>query len=105
MKNLKIRLKDIPAYMAMPKSWGADPTPIAFSKVYLALQSGTVEAQESPLSTIDAKKFYEVQKHTMLTGHIVSAVATQIEPHIWKNLSNAEKSPFTNIVREAASEV
>jgi TRAP-type C4-dicarboxylate transport system substrate-binding protein len=50
---------------------GANPTPIAFAEVYLALQNGTVEAQENPLTTIEAKKFYEVQKHIMLTGHIV----------------------------------
>ncbi|MFZ8904371.1 MAG: TRAP transporter substrate-binding protein DctP, partial [bacterium] len=102
MKNLKIRVPDVPAYMAMPKACGANPTPIAFSEVYLALQSGTVEAQENPLPTIDAKKFYEVQKHIMLTGHIVDAVATQVAPHIWNNLSAAEKTLFTNITREAA---
>ena len=68
----------------------------------MALQSGTVEAQENPLPTIDAKKFYEVQKHIMLTGHIVDAVATQVAPHIWNNLSAAEKTLFTNITREAA---
>ena len=102
MKNLKIRVPDVPAYMAMPKACGANPTPIAFSEVYLALQSGTVEAQENPLPTIDAKKFYEVQKHIMLTGHIVDAVATQVAPHIWNNLSAVEKTLFTNITREAA---
>ena len=102
MKNLKIRVPDVPAYMAMPKACGANPTPIAFSEVYLALQSGTVEAQENPLPTIDAKKFYEVQKHIMLTGHIVDALATQVAPHVWNNLSAAEKTLFTNITREAA---
>jgi len=67
MKGLKIRVPDVPAYMATPKSCGANPTPIAFAEVYLALQNGTVEAQENPLTTIEAKKFYEVQKNIMMT--------------------------------------
>ena len=62
MKGLKMRVPDVPAYLALPKSCGANPTPIAFAEVYLALQNGTVDAQENPLTTIEAKKFYEVQK-------------------------------------------
>ncbi|HQR12566.1 MAG TPA: TRAP transporter substrate-binding protein DctP, partial [Casimicrobiaceae bacterium] len=68
MKGLKIRVPDVPVYLATPKACGANPTPIAFAEVYLALQNGTVDAQENPLTTIEAKKFYEVQKAIMLTG-------------------------------------
>ena len=103
MKGLKIRVPDVPAYMATPKSCGANPTPIAFAEVYLALQNGTVEAQENPLTTIEAKKFYEVQKNIMLTGHIVDAVATQIAPHVWTKLSDADKKIFTDVTQEAAT--
>jgi tripartite ATP-independent transporter DctP family solute receptor len=103
MKNLKIRVPDVPAYMATPRSCGANPTPIAFAEVYLALQNGTVEAQENPLTTIEAKKFYEVQKHIMLTGHIVDGLVTQIGPHVWNKLSDAEKKIFTEVTQEAAA--
>ena len=103
MKNLKIRVPDAPAYMATPKACGANPTPIAFAEVYLALQNGTVEAQENPLTTIEAKKFYEVQKHVLLTGHIVDGLVTQVGPHIWTKLTDAEKQMFTEVTREAAA--
>jgi TRAP-type C4-dicarboxylate transport system substrate-binding protein len=103
MKNLKIRVPDVPAYMATPRACGANPTPIAFAEVYLALQNGTVEAQENPLPTIEAKKFYEVQKHIVLTGHIVDAVATQVAPHIWKKLTADEKKIFSEVTLEAAA--
>jgi len=103
MKGLKIRVPDVPAYMATPKSCGANPTPIAFAEVYLALQNGTVEAQENPLTTIEAKKFYEVQKNIMLTGHIIDALATQIAPHVWNKLSDADKKIFTDVTQEAAA--
>ena len=103
MKGLKIRVPDVPAYMATPKSCGANPTPIAFAEVYLALQNGTVEAQENPLTTIEAKKFYEVQKNIMLTGHIIDALATQIAPHVWTRLSDTDKKIFTDVTQEAAT--
>ncbi len=103
MKGLKMRVPDVPAYLALPKSCGANPTPIAFAEVYLALQNGTVEAQENPLTTIEAKKFYEVQKNVILTAHIVDAVATQVAPHVWGKLSDADKKLFTDVMQEAAA--
>ncbi|HEX8012191.1 MAG TPA: sialic acid TRAP transporter substrate-binding protein SiaP [Casimicrobiaceae bacterium] len=103
MKGLKIRVPDVPAYMALPKACGANPTPIAFAEVYLALQNGTVEAQENPLTTIEAKKFYEVQKNIILTGHIVDAIATQVAPQVWSKLSAADKEVFTEVMQEAAA--
>ena len=103
MKGLKIRVPDVPVYTATPKACGANPTPIAFAEVYLALQNGTVDAQENPLTTIEAKKFYEVQKAIMLTGHIVDGLTTQVAPHIWTKLSDAEKTLFTDVTREAAA--
>lgn len=102
MKGLKIRVPDAPAYTATPRACGANPTPIAFAEVYLALQNGTVDAQENPLPTIEAKKFYEVQKHIMLTGHIVDGLTTQVAPHLWNKLSDAEKAMFTEVAQEAA---
>jgi tripartite ATP-independent transporter DctP family solute receptor len=102
MKGIKIRVPDVPAYRATPEACGANPTPIAFAEVYLALQNGTVEAQENPLTTIEAKKFFEVQKAIMLTGHIVDGLTTQIAPHLWNRLNDAEKKIFTDVTQEAA---
>jgi tripartite ATP-independent transporter DctP family solute receptor len=103
MKGIKIRVPDVPAYRATPESCGANPTPIAFAEVYLALQNGTVEAQENPLTTIEAKKFYEVQKAIMLTGHIVDGLTTQVAPHVWSKLTDAEKKIFSDVALEAAA--
>jgi tripartite ATP-independent transporter DctP family solute receptor len=103
MKGLKMRVPDVPAYLALPKACSANPTPIAFAEVYLALQNGTVDAQENPLTTIEAKKFYEVQKYIILTGHIVDSLATQVAPHVWNKLSDQEKQIFTQVTQEAAA--
>src|SRR5215204_4279470 len=103
MKGLKIRVPDAPAYLAMPRSCGANTSPIAFAEVYLALQNGTVDAQENPLTTIEAKKFYEVQKAIMMTSHIVDGLTTQVAPHVWNKLTDQEKQIFTEVTREAAA--
>jgi len=103
MKGLKIRVPDVASYRATPEACGANPTPIAFAELYLALQNGTVDAQENPLTTIEAKKFYEVQKHIMLTGHIVDGLTTQVAPHVWNKLSDAEKKIFSEVALEAAA--
>jgi tripartite ATP-independent transporter DctP family solute receptor len=103
MQGLKIRVPDVPAYLAMPRACGANTTPIAFAEVYLALQNGTVEAQENPLTTIEAKKFYEVQKHIVLTGHIVDHLNTIVSKSVWSSLSDADKQIFTEVLQEAAA--
>ncbi len=56
LAGVKMRVPDVPAYLAMPRACGANTTPIAFAEVYLAPQNGTVDAQENPLTTIEAKK-------------------------------------------------
>ncbi len=103
VKGLKIRVPDAPAYTATWQACGANPTPIAFAEVYLALQNGTVDAQENPLTTIEAKKFFEVQKSIMLTSHIVDGVITMVAPHVWKTLTPAEQKMFTEVMQEAAT--
>jgi tripartite ATP-independent transporter DctP family solute receptor len=102
MKGLKIRVPDAPLYTMFPRAVGANPTPIAFAEVYLALQNGTVDAQENPLPTIDAKKFYEVQKYIALTGHITDALLTIVGGPTWNKLSDADKKTFEAVLKEAA---
>lgn len=102
MKGLKIRVPDAPAYLAFPKSLGANATPIAFAEVYLALQNGTVDAQENPLPTIEAKKFFEVQKNISLTGHIIDSLLTVTSGQLWAKLSADEKKIFSEVMQEAA---
>ena len=103
MKGLKIRVPDVPAYLAMPRSCGANTTPIAFAEVYLALQNGTVEAQENPLTTIEAKKFYEVQKHIILTGHIVDHLNTIVAKATWAKFSAEDKATWIAVSQEASA--
>ena len=103
MVGLKLRVPDAPLYAAYPKVLGANATPIAFAEVYLALQSRTVDAQENPLPTIEAKKFYEVQSHINLTGHITEMLLTIVSGQTWAKLSDADKQVFDAVFKEAAA--
>jgi tripartite ATP-independent transporter DctP family solute receptor len=103
MRGLKLRVPDAPLYIMYPKVVGANATPIAFAEVYLALQNRTVDAQENPLPTIEAKKFYEVQSHINLTGHITEMLITIVSGPLWNKLSDADRKAFEDIFREAAA--
>jgi tripartite ATP-independent transporter DctP family solute receptor len=103
MKGMKLRVPPAPLFLMFTKSVGANATPIAFAEVYLALQQGTVDGQENPLPTILAKKFYEVQTHVNLTGHITESLLTIVGGHVWSNLSEEDKAVFAEVLKEAAS--
>lgn len=105
MAGLKVRVPNAAVYKMFPKAMGANPSPIAFSEVYLALQQGVVDAQENPLPTIRAKKLYEVNKHINLTGHITGSTLTVASERIWSELSDADKAIFKTVLREVASKV
>ncbi|MDO4642659.1 MAG: sialic acid TRAP transporter substrate-binding protein SiaP [Cardiobacteriaceae bacterium] len=72
MKGLKLRVPNAATNLAFAKYAGASPTPMAFSEVYLALQTNSVDGQENPLATVQAQKFYEVQKNLAITNHILN---------------------------------
>jgi TRAP-type C4-dicarboxylate transport system substrate-binding protein len=103
MKGMKLRVPPAPLYLMLAKSVGANATPIAFAEVYLALQQGTVDGQENPLPTIMAKKFYEVQSHIMLTGHITESLLSIAGAHVWAKASDADKKVFEEVLMQAAA--
>jgi TRAP-type C4-dicarboxylate transport system substrate-binding protein len=102
MDGVKIRVPNAPLYMMFPEAVGANPAPIAFAEVYLALQQGTVDAQENPLPTIQAKKFYEVQSNINLTGHITDALLTIVGGPTWESMDEADRDALTSIMADAA---
>ena len=103
MKGMKLRVPPAPLFLMFTKSVGANATPIAFAEVYLALQQGTVDGQENPLPTIMAKKFYEVQSHVILTGHITESLLTIVGSHVWAKMNDADKKVFEEVLAQAAS--
>lgn len=69
LKGLKMRTMENPVHTATFKKLGANASPFAFGELYTALQQGTYDAMESPISLYYTNKFYEVQKYLTITGH------------------------------------
>ena len=92
MQDMKVRVPEVALSLAFMKALGATPTPMAFSELYLGLQTGIVDGQENPLPTIDTAKFYEVQDHLALTGHLVQFVAPIVSEQAWNSLSEADQA-------------
>jgi tripartite ATP-independent transporter DctP family solute receptor len=102
MKGLKIRVPDSPVMVMFPNAVGANPTPIAFAEVYLALQQGVVDAQENPLPTIQFKKFYEVQSNINLTGHIGNSLIIVVSNTAVAQIGN-DAATVEAVMKEAAA--
>lgn len=102
MKNLKIRVPNAPAFMMMPRATGANPTPMPFSEVYLGLQQGVVESCENPLTTIFYKRFYEVQSHISLTGHIANSLVIIISDNASNELPEGDRELLNSLISAAA---
>lgn len=101
MKDLKLRVPENEVFLAMARAWGAKPTPMTFSELYLALRQNVVDGQENPLPTIDSGKFFEVQKYLVLTSHILTPRLVVINDRFWQGIPAADRRIISDAVAEA----
>ncbi len=101
LKGLKMRTMENPVHVAAYKGFGIVTTPMAFPEVFTALQQGTVDGQENPLSVIMAAKFDQVQKHLSLTGHVYSPAIFLMNKGTFDKLSPADQQVFLDAAKEA----
>ncbi|MEO8751952.1 MAG: TRAP transporter substrate-binding protein [Casimicrobiaceae bacterium] len=101
LKGLKMRTMENPIHIQAYKQFGILPTPMAFTEVFTALQQGTVDGQENPLSVISAAKFDQVQKYITLTGHVYSPALILMNKAKWDALAPADKQAFAEAAKEA----
>ncbi|MGH6640895.1 MAG: TRAP transporter substrate-binding protein [Polaromonas sp.] len=102
LKGLKMRTMENPVHIAAYKGFGIVTTPMAFPEVFTALQQGTVDGQENPLSVIISAKFDQVQKHLSLTGHVYSPAIFVMNKAAFDKLSAADKQAFLDAGKEGA---
>jgi len=101
LKGLKMRTMENPIHIEAYRQFGIQPTPMAFTEVYTALQQGTVDGQENPLTVIQSAKLDQVQKNLSLTGHVYSPAIILMNKVQWDRLSAADKDAFLAAAREA----
>jgi tripartite ATP-independent transporter DctP family solute receptor len=103
ISGLKLRVIQNPLFIDTFKALGANALPMPFPEVYTALETGTVDGQENPLATLIASKFYEVQKHAVISNHIYSVWAFLISKKFWDKLSPDEQKILTEAANEATA--
>ncbi|MBF9016580.1 MULTISPECIES: TRAP transporter substrate-binding protein [unclassified Oceanispirochaeta] len=91
MKGLKLRVPPSNMYMETTQAFGANPTPIAYSELYSALQTGVVDGAENPLSGYSANKFNEVAGYYTFDGHELSPSIMLFSQVKWEKLSAADQ--------------
>ncbi|MFB0935809.1 MAG: TRAP transporter substrate-binding protein [Propionivibrio sp.] len=101
IKGLKIRTILNPLYVDMFNTLGANAVPMPFPELYTAMEMKTVDGQENPETTVDASKFYEVQKYFSGTRHIYNPQMLMVSKAFWDQLSADEKKIFEEAAIEA----
>ena len=102
LKGLKIRVTENPVHITAFRTLGASPTPMSWPEVIGALQQGTIDGQENPISVIVSAKLWQVQKYMTLTSHVYAPMALIVSPGFWNTLNDAQKTAFTEGARAGA---
>lgn len=94
LKGLKIRTTENPIHITAFRKIGMLPTPMAWPEVATALQQGTIDGQENPISVIVSAKLSQMQKYLSLTAHVYGPALILMSPSIYEGLSDEDKSKF-----------
>ena len=98
LNGIKIRTPEFPLSISTFTGLGANPTPMAFGELYMALQQGTVDAQENPVANAYASKFNEIQDYLIMSNHQYMPLPVAISEEFWQTLTQEEQE----IIEESA---
>jgi len=103
MAGLKLRTMENPVHITAFETLGAAPTPMAWPEVIGALQQGTIDGQENPLSVITSANLSEVQRHLTLSGHVYSPALLLVSRQLWDGMSEEDQQIFSDAASEAVA--
>jgi tripartite ATP-independent transporter DctP family solute receptor len=101
VRGQTVRVMENEIHVHAWRAFGANPTPMAFSELYTALQQDTVDAQENPLGIIDGNGFQEVNRFVSITQHAYSPFIMVMNLDTWNSLTDEQRSALTTASREA----
>lgn len=91
MNGLLLRMPNSETWLNLGSALGANPTPLAFSELYTALQTGAVDGQDNPLPTDVSAKFYEVAPYIAITNHVVDSIIPMINKDTWNGMTESQQ--------------
>jgi TRAP-type transport system periplasmic protein len=103
MAGVKLRMPPGESWQLLGQAMGANPTPVAFSELYTALQTGAVDGQDNPLPTSRTMKFHEVTKQFVLTNHLVGYDLFSVSAKIWDAMKPDEQKKFQDAASKAVA--
>ena len=102
LAGLKIRTTPNPAHVQAFEIWGANPTPMAFTEVYMALETGAVDGQENPVNIIRSNRFQEVQDYLSFTDHAYTVSIVSMNLSKFESLPEDHQEALLTAAKEAA---
>lgn len=104
LAGLKIRVTPIKERLVTWETFGASPTPMAFSELFTALQQGVIDAQENPIATIHKNSFNEVQEYLIQTSHMANGFTFQMNAERFSKLDPEVQDALYAAAETAAEE-
>ena len=101
MDGIRLRVMQNNVFLDSFKALGANAVPMAFSELFTALETRTVDGQENPYNTILSSKFYEVQKYLTVTNHVYSPWIVLVSKKYWDGLSKDEQKVLLDAAKKS----
>jgi len=105
LQGIKLRVPEGKWRVKMFQAYGANPSPMKFSEVFTALQTGVMDGQENPFTQIHSAKFQEVQKYLSLTGHVYTPAYATVGAKKWAALPDDVRKILEDTARETQAYV
>ena len=100
LQGIKLRVPEGKWRVKMFQAYGANPSPMKFSEVFTALQTGVMDGQENPFTQIYSAKFQEVQKYLSLTGHVYTPAYVTVGAKKWATLPDDVRKILEDTAKE-----
>lgn len=105
LSGVKLRVPEGKWRVAMFKAYGANPSPMKFSELFTALQTGVMDGQENPFTQIVSAKIHEVQKYLSLSGHVYAPAYLVAGKRKWERLPEDVRKALEEAARETQADV
>lgn len=105
LAGVKLRMPPGEGWQFVGTAMGANPTPLAFTEVYTALQTGAIDGQDNPLGAVKSMKFYEVSSQIVKTGHLIANNLFAISLNKWNSLTPAQQKTVQDAADKFAAAI
>lgn len=104
LRGVKVRVPEVPIFLAVWKEWGANPTPVKATDLFQALQSGMVEGQENGISVVVELSLTDVQKYFSTIDYSLSALSLYVSGQTWDKLDDKQRGWMVEAAKEVYAE-